>query len=453
MKFCKEDQLMIDHAVTKQYIWLNTWRQENGAYNSFVVHRCDLKRLKEIHETPWGHCAVLEGLISLYEKKQSQKLCMQIEDAVRLQISRLDRDGSFQNAGFEDDRFSSLVHNSMADRALLAYYNCSISNRKLKEKALRTAKRNADRYLLGELWDEQAGAFRFSRQDYYSPDVVRYVANMNCVAVEVMLLLYQILRQEKYLIYAKKCGEWLKTQSVSSDNIYRDGGISYGSNNPECLVSIYTGLCLPGICELYAAFQDEGYKHMAVNAVKNLLAYTEDGYFCHMMAGDEQKKHPYFIAGAGIVLFGIDYVNTALEQNFDILPYLRKVLKKQYLSGAVGNFMYYNSEANGRPKGSRRIEVWEDAVPCLPWNAQLFRYLAKVSRGLVKEEGRCHAVGKAGAGYLYAETEKWMTVCSVYPARSVVFLLIHKKRNRSLAAVSLKQIVSHVRRKPDRRSL
>lgn len=446
----EEEQVKIDCAVTKLYHWQNTWKQESGAYNSFVVHRCDLKRLKEIHETPWGHCAIIEGLICLYEKQNDGELRSQIEGAVRLQISRMDDDGSFKNAGFEDDRFSSLVHNSMADRALLCYYKCSINNEELKKDALRTVKRNVDEYLIGELWNEETGAFRFSKIDYYSPETVRYVANMNCVAVEVMLGLYKIEKEKRYLSYSQKCGEWIKTQSVHSENPYCEGGISYGSNNPECLVSIYTGLCLPGICELYAAFQDAAYREMAVNAAKNLLSYSESGYFCHSMVDEEQKRYPYFLAGAGIILYGIEYVNDALNQNFDVKAYLMKILDKQYESGAVQNFMHYNSAANNRINGKENVEVWEDIVPCLPWNAQLFRYLVKISKGLMSC-CREKTVVKIKWCYIYMETVKWFMVLSVYPMRSVVFLLINKKRDRSIIAFSLKGIVRKLRNVRNRR--
>lgn len=446
----EEEQKIIDSAVTKLYHWQNTWRQKNGAYNSFVVHRLDLKRLKEIHETPWGHCAIIEGLICLYEKRNSSDLCFQIEDAVRLQISRMDDDASFKNAGFEDDRFSSLVHNSMADRALLSYYNCSIDNKELKKEALLAVKRNVDEYLIGELWNEETNAFRFSKIDYYSPETVRYVANMNCVAVEVMLSLYKYEKDERYLSYSQKCGNWIKTQCVHSDNPYCDGGISYGSNNPECLVSIYTGLCLPGICELYTVFQDSEYKKMAINAARNLLSYSENGYFCHSMVEEEQRKYPYFLAGAGIILYGIECVNDTFDQKFDLKMYLMKILDMQYKSGAVPNFMHYNSAANGRINGKENVEVWEDIVPCLPWNAQLFRYLAKISKGLVTDCREVPVV-KWSWRYTYIETARWFTVLSFYPAKSVVFLLIYKKRDRSIIVFSLKEIVRKIRNVSGRR--
>lgn len=444
MIFNEKEQRNIDCAVSKLYRWQNTWQQESGAYNSFVVHRCDLKRLREIHETPWGHCAIIEGLISLYEKEKNKALRFQIENAVRLQISRIDEDASFINAGFEDDRFSSLVHNSMADRALLCYYRCNINNEELKKETLHIVKKNVDKYLIGELWNEEKGAFRFSKVDYYSPNVVRYVANMNCVAVEVMLDLYEIEKENKYLTYSQKCGEWIKTQSVHKMNPYCDGGISYGSNNPECLVSIYTGLCLPGICKLYTVFQDEQYKEMAIKAVKNLLAYSENGYFCHSMVGEEQKKYPYFLAGAGIIIYGIEYVNDALEQEFDVKTYLFNILSKQYESGAVPNFMFYNSEANNRVNGKENVEVWEDIVPCLPWNAQLFRYLAKISRGLVKCERKKIIIRKSWR-YIYMESDKWFVVLAIYPMRSSTLILINKNRDRSIIVFSLKDFVRGLR--------
>ena len=46
--------------------WLNTWRQDDGAYNGYVVHRFDLKRVKEIHDTPWEQTPIIDGLFNIY---------------------------------------------------------------------------------------------------------------------------------------------------------------------------------------------------------------------------------------------------------------------------------------------------------------------------------------------------------------------------------------------------
>lgn len=435
----------IDRSTYRMYHWLNTWCQEDGAYNSFVVHRYDLKRLKMIHDTPWGHCAVIEGLIILYEKTPILELKDQIEKAVRLQISRLDEDGSFINAGFEDDRFSSLVHNSMADRALLMYCCSEIANDGLKKKALSTVEKNVCEYLIGQLWNEEVGAFKFSKVDYYSLDRVRYVANMNCVAVEILIQLAHMTGKGIYLNYANRCGKWIKTQTLKSDNRFINGGISYGSTNPQNLVSIYTGLCLPGLCRLYEEFGDEAYRQMALNAVENLLTYTRDFYFCHSMEGKTELVYPYYIAGSGIILYGIQDVNETFGENYDLIPFVENVLRHQYKNGAVENFKHYNSSDNNRPGTDGTVAVWEDSVPCLPWNAQLFRFLAKNATGLVECDTADVCECKSGS-YYYKEDSKKFFLFSWKPLRSAALIYINKKKSVSVIALSLKEMVGKIKK-------
>ncbi|GAG65195.1 unnamed protein product, partial [marine sediment metagenome] len=43
------------------------------------------------------------------------------------------------------------------------------------QKYLETIKENIDRYIIGVLWDEEFGAFKFSEIDYYTPDIIRFV--------------------------------------------------------------------------------------------------------------------------------------------------------------------------------------------------------------------------------------------------------------------------------------
>lgn len=108
--------------------WLNTWRQDDGAYNGYVVHRFDLKRVKKIHDTPWEQTPIIDGLFNIYNATNDLTYYNMAKQSVLLQISRLDTvTGMFDFAGFEDDRFSSLVHNSLADCALLTFAeNCKI---------------------------------------------------------------------------------------------------------------------------------------------------------------------------------------------------------------------------------------------------------------------------------------------------------------------------------------
>lgn len=441
-------QEKINIATINMYQWLNTWCQNDGAYNSFVVHRYDLKRLKYIHDTPWGHCAIIEGLITLYEKNNWYDLQQRIEKAVILQMSHLDCDASFINAGFEDDRFSSLVHNSMADRALLAYYKYSGALEITKKKALDTVTANVQEYLIGKLWDDTVGAFKFSKVDYYSPHQTRFVANMNCVAVEVLISLAEITGNSLYLNYAETCGNWLKTQIIVDKNLLRNGGISYGSTNPQNLVSIYTGLCLPGVCRLYEQFHDNDYKKIAVDAANNLLTYTCEGYFCHALEGDTELKYPYFLAGAGIILYGIQYVERSLNVSYQIDIYIQKILEHQLSNGAVENFLHYNSASNNRMNANSNMITWEDVVPCLAWNAQLFRFLSINTENLDRKLLQFNtSITKVYRSFFYYENANFFYVMSWRPLRSVALLVINKKCSVSLIAFTLKSFYNNVKQK------
>jgi hypothetical protein len=52
---------MMDKALSKQIKWLQTWKTSEGAYNGFVVHRHDLKRMFKIHDTPWSQGPIIVG--------------------------------------------------------------------------------------------------------------------------------------------------------------------------------------------------------------------------------------------------------------------------------------------------------------------------------------------------------------------------------------------------------
>jgi hypothetical protein len=100
--------------------------------------------------------------------------------AADLQCKRLHKTGKYIYAGFEDDRFSSLVHNSLANCALLDLAKVLIDegDDEKAQKYLKIVKENIDRYIIGVLWDEDFGAFKFSEIDYFTPDVIRFVVNM-----------------------------------------------------------------------------------------------------------------------------------------------------------------------------------------------------------------------------------------------------------------------------------
>ena len=106
-------------SLAALWAWLASWVSRDGGVNGPVVHRADLKRMFATHDTPWTQSAVISGLLHLYRRSGNDRW---LAWAVRLgdaQCARQHADGHFRWAGHEDDRFSSLVHNALADCALL----------------------------------------------------------------------------------------------------------------------------------------------------------------------------------------------------------------------------------------------------------------------------------------------------------------------------------------------
>ncbi len=115
---------IINDALSKLIPWLEQWRSENGAYNGFVFHRFERKRMKYLHDTAWTQAAVIRGYCNLYRKSPEARWYDLLIHAADLQASRFEADsGKYLYAGHEDDRFCSLIHCALANCALLDAYD------------------------------------------------------------------------------------------------------------------------------------------------------------------------------------------------------------------------------------------------------------------------------------------------------------------------------------------
>ncbi len=437
-------------ATANLFDWLNTWRQEDGAYNGFVVHRFDLKRLKKIHDTPWEQTPIIDGLFNLYKATGDSRYYDMAKQSVLLQISRLNGEtGMFDFAGFEDDRFSSLVHNSLADCALLTFAeNAKPEDEDIKRQALETVQTNLDKYFFGVLYCEEGGAFKFSAVDYYWPQENRYVANMNSVAIEAMMR-FSALTGEKF--YREKALDILKsvTDLVCCDaGTMEEGGIGYANTHPHWYITIYTALALRGICAVYEYNKDEKLKEILLSSANHLIRYTtEEGYFCHTIQNGVQNRYPYWVAGGGMILKGIDDVARVTGEKFDVDKMVEKILSHQQKCGGVSSFSKYNTKDNHRPKDNPEGSVWEEVVPGPPWNAHLFEYLTRFAD---KDFNKYEADNKNSfmikKRFLYYESKKTFFVCSIFPLFSCALVLIRKKRNVSLIGFSLRHTYSKIRK-------
>lgn len=443
---------IINQVTKNMFDWLNSWRQSDGAYNGWVVHRFDLKRLKYIHDTPWEQTPMIDGLINLYKKTNNVEYYNMAKQSAMLQISRLDKNtGMFDNAGFEDDRFSSLVHNALADCSLLSFAEiCTEDDCQIKRQALETVKCNLDKYFFGVLYCEDAMAFKFNVYDYYWPQENRYVANMNSVAIEAMMRYASISGEYGYRDIALKVLKSVVELACKDEGTMQNGGIGYANTHPDWYVSIYTALALRGICEVYKYNKDKKLEEIMLAAARHLLRYTENDYFCHAIHNGIENRYPYWIAGGGMILKGIDDVSNLLKIEFTTDKIVNNLIMHQQKCGGISSFKKYNSKDNHRKNDKPDAQVWEDIAPGPPWNAHLFEYLTRFvdyDFDMYASQNKTSFV--INRRYLYYESAKYFGVLSFLPLYSCAFVWIKKDKNKSISGFSLRDLYKVMRIKYD----
>lgn len=417
-------------ALTKQIKWIKTWQTETGGFNGYVVHRHDLKRMYRTHDTSWSQAPIINGFLNLYKSTFDISWLNEAIKAADLQCYRQCKNGSYTFAGFEDDRFSSLVHNSLSNCALLDLAKILINkgNKRLANKYIKVVKSNIDNYLIDKLWNNKFGAFKFSEIDYYSPNVTRYVVNMNSVAAESLIKLSAIIENEGYLDYALRIGEWILTEQISSQDI-RNGGINYSQVQPDTLISIYTALAMRGLDDLFYATNDNRYLEMMVKASKHLMNLIDPNtmLFNHSVIKGELVKFPQPIAGAGIILKALDDTEKLSGIRYSYDNVLEKILLSQLSNGGFKNFVGYNTLDNYRISGNGEL-VWEDIVPVVGWNAHLFEFLTRKIEGAYKYDPniKVHSNIDISKNYIYLESCNFLIILGFRPFKSQIILVAYK---------------------------
>ena len=425
----------LSKVLIKQILWLQTWKTKEGAYNGPVVHRYDLKRMFKIHDTPWSQGPIINGYINLFTKTEEKKWLKEAISAADLQCKRLQKTGEYKYAGFEDDRFSSLVHNSLANCALLDLAETMIKQGMNTAKYIKTVKFNIDNYIIGQLWNKEFGAFKFSKTDYYSLDKVRFVVNMNSVAVESLIKLSYLTGKKEYQEYALRVGEWILKEQITSNNL-ENGGINYSQVQPHVLIAIYTALAMRGLDDLYNLTSDERYLEMIKNAAHHLvnLKDPETKLFYHASINGELIKYPEFIAGSGIIFKALDDAEKVTGIIYDYNDSLSTVIKNQLSNGGFPNFIGYRDFNN-------KIEVWEDIIPVTGWNAHLFEFLTrKIEDVSFLNDCKVSSSNCLRKNFYYGEGSLSTLILCIWPISSITLYFTIKRMNTSLLYISGHQI-------------
>lgn len=413
------------------WAWLSSWIAADGGVNGPVVHRGDLKRMFAIHDTPWTQEAAIQGLLQLYRRSGSDywlTLALRLGDA---QCARQRPDGTFRWTGHEDDRFSSLIHNALADCALLDLAGVlpDRSDAARRRRYLTAAEKNLEQYVIGTLYRPSLQGFAMNPTDYYAGRD-RFIVNMNSVAVEALIKLDRQRGLDRHTQLVRTVGE--RIRSLQSRQGSCAGGLPYSDLEPETHVSLYTALALRGLPGLADVTGDAGWPEVARGAVAflNRMNDSDTGLWYHRVEGGRLHRFPLFVAGAGIICNGLLDAAQLTGTELDVQALAGRLLRFQYRHGAIRSFIGYDHPDNWRPRSSGK-DCWEDVYPTPNWNAQAFRFLCRILPPPEPPEPpgrwRGHLQSEWSRRYVYVETRRFSVVVGAWPPRSAVIAVFLKR--------------------------
>jgi len=463
----KQEQFV--YSLGKLIGWLETWCDKNGAYNGFVVHRTEVKRMGRVHDTAWTQSAMIRGYGNLYRKSREQRWERPMILAADLLASRYDpKTGMLLHTGHEDGRFRSLVSCALGICALLSV--ADLVDEERRKKCIRIASDHISRYWLEVLWVESEGAFKFAEIDFYSPGEDRFVINFNTMAAEALLSIYQATGEDEFRDKALRVGKWLierwnYTQTVNeellaghttvaddpSSDLMSPGGFSYqfttSQREPDNYVTLYTGLSLRGFYALYLATRDERFAEIIRAQSRYILAMRDSDtrLFYQTTKQGRIENNPQFIAGVGMTLVGLHDAMPLLGDMAVPQDTIASILDLAHANGSYPGFVGKNDTEHFR-RDSGGV-VWEDVAASMNWNAQWFEYLTR----LVEEPEKIDiiacdsSVDIATRRFVYRDTPKSVQIISWWPPRSWGFFWYTKKRSRAWVSIYPKQIYSRIR--------
>ncbi len=453
------DQEAIINALGALIGWLESWRTEQGAYNGFVVHRTEAKRMGRVHDTAWTQSAMIRGYGNLYRKSCEPRWGDAMQQAADLLASRYDpHTGRIRHTGHEDDRFESLVSCALGVCALLSISDLVDDRR--RRKYIDITVDHVKRYWLAGLWVEDEGAFKFSDIDFYSLNENRFVVNFNTMAVEALLSLYDVTGDKEFRDKAYRVGDWLTERwnytqvvnvatlrghtTVADDPASKwmaPGGLSYqftpSQKKPDNYVTLYTGLSLRGFHALYRATQDERFAKI-IRAQSNYLLAMRDPethLFYHTAKHGCVERNPQFVAGAGMTLVGLHEVRPFVGDQVVPEDTVKAILGMKYVNGSYPGFLGKND--TGFPWRDGGGVVWEDVAASMNWNAQWFEYLTRLvdDPEQIDVKSCRRNVSIFTHRFLYRDTTKGVQILSWWPPYSWGLFCYTKKRAKAWISI------------------
>lgn len=421
------------------YDYMMSW-ENSGSYKSLIVHRGNLKRVSNIHDTPWVQGPMIEALLEIYKNSNDEQVLEKLIQAITVQAKNISVDGSYKNAGHEDDRFSSLIHNCLASIALSkVIYTIDEEKLGLSMQLAKKAIEANMSYILNILYNKEDKVFIFDKNDFYTESNNHYVLNMNAILLEFIVLYEDLFELDLY--------EYSNSIITYLDEEINNDFIPYSNLRPDIEIAIYTALIGRGLIEFYirknTSLSLEFNKKM-LNLLNQVNISLENSILPNNLFIHGRKKvkdtkiietHPIFLAGSGIILDYLYRLNQLeLSSNF-WNPNLKKIssdlLNFQSKNGGVKNYIGYYTKEN-----YRKINVnfvWEDETPTPGWNGFLLLALLKIYNdeidfSLINKKSIQKSI-TFNSKFFSFENQKHFLLFSWFPLLSIAIYFVSKTKD------------------------
>lgn len=354
--------MKVSSFISKNTSWIESMHQKDGYYGP-VIHywRKNLDYIGPGYD--WRYEGIITGYLNLYEKFKEKNF---FEEALKCGYELINaqlKNGFFRHSKFEANpsfRGGDGVHESGADNGLLM-----LSKTLKSEKDPRwslfylSAKKNIHNLLIKNLWDDKVGAF------YQYPLRKRFVFNKISTMIESLLLLQEFVKENKYLKYCIKSGDYL----VKNQN--KDGSLPQEKEDGESyrIISYYNARSIPSLLKLYEITNDEKYLSSALKlgSFVKKMRRQKGGY----KWGFELKKnkrvrrdYPVFVAGSADIIRSLNYLRS-YGFKFNTAKDLNWIMKNSLPSGGVKSLIYEKDSCL-------------NIIPSVGWNDKVLRLFSEV---------------------------------------------------------------------------
>lgn len=359
-------KIEVNNEINRIHSWLLSWIDNSGAVHGPVLHKRSMvfqgwlhlepmTRVDSIKETTWTQALALIAYTEVYKKSKNKEIFSLCKKIAKKLVFMQKKNGSYSNANFEHDtnpkmqNSSALIHQSTPNIALLRFYE--INN---NPEIVEVVKKSVSFLLSERYYNNKNGLFR----NFEGANSMSHTINMISVALESLVRLGKLTKDEKYINIAKTHAEWLLKQFKKDYFPYSDYEEEYEP------LPFYNGITLQGLDDIYDYTHDKRYLILIRKIIKYLKESIdpETGFLYHRKTERGIKRFPQYIAALGLILWNILEVKK-YGFDFPIDKLISNLKEKVSLNGGIHSYYGYDN--------------WRDIFPSPCW--VIMSFLALVS--------------------------------------------------------------------------